>query len=88
MIRLIFAGWKDNHTSGAVLSLQNNSAKRFPELNASLPKGCVNSAKRFPTGRVNSAKRFPTGRVLRSNLQSRVLQQGTNKYFSFIVHLL
>ncbi|UOG60189.1 hypothetical protein [Leptospira noguchii] len=64
MIRLIFAGWKDNHTSGAVLSLQNNSAKRFPT-------GRVNSAKRFPTGRVNSAKRFPTGRVLRSNLQSR-----------------
>ncbi|UOG48288.1 hypothetical protein [Leptospira noguchii] len=28
MIRLIFAGWKDNHTSGAVLSLQNNSAER------------------------------------------------------------
>ncbi|WP_157227005.1 hypothetical protein [Leptospira noguchii] len=52
MIRLIFAGWKDNHTSGAVLGLQNNSAERsrrialtqqnaFPELSVSLPHRVV-----------------------------------------------
>ncbi|UOG59373.1 hypothetical protein [Leptospira noguchii] len=49
------------HKLNRILESKSNSAQRFPELNASLPKG-------RSAGRVeNSAQRFPMGRVVRSS---------------------
>ncbi|MCH1914463.1 hypothetical protein L9Z41_02035 [Leptospira noguchii] len=53
-----------------------NSAKRFPELNASLPKGALQ-------GRVNSAKRF-----LRKRFRVDKLKSMTKFRITFLYNLL